>query len=152
MESFFFTFVIIALCCIRYDILNLESKFLQRTALNMWISIIFIKREAPRKNKIYSRTSKATCLAKKNSPVDTATDDIQTISLTYHLKNGHELKRVYPFRVSKADIADSNSISSLTSELFNDFDRFVHYPRLLGMDKKEHLSPLNLSVYTPRIL
>ena len=148
MESFFFTaFVIIALCCIRYDILNLESKIPTTDSIKYVDLDYFYKTQCTSQKEIkFTRELQKQLLAKKNSPVDIATDDIQTISLTYHLKNGHELKRVYPFRVSKADIADSNSISSLTSELFNDFDRIIN---LLGMDKKEHLSPLNLSVYTP---
>ncbi len=147
MESFFFTaFVIITLCCIRYDIFNLESKIPTLDSIKYVDIDYFYKTKCTTQKEIqFTRELQKQLLDKKNAPVDVK-DDIQTISLTFHLKNGHKLKRVYPFRVSKEDIANSNSIISHTTDLFNDDDRIL---KLLGMNKKEQLNPIDFSLSTP---
>lgn len=147
IESFFFTaFVVIALCCIRYDIFNLESKIPTTNSIKyVDINYFYLTKSTSQKEIEFIRELQKQLLAKKNDSIET-TDDIQTISLTYHLKNGHKLTRVYPFKVSKSDIANSNSIISLTTKLFNDYDRIMN---LLAMDQQDNITPLNLSVYTP---
>lgn len=147
IESFVFTtFVVISLCCIRYDIFHLESKIPDTSDIkNVEIDYFYQIKGSTQAEINFIRKLHKQLLDQKNTPIQ-RNDDVHSISLTYNLKNGHKLERVYPFKVSTADYKDPNSIPGLTSNMFNNYERLVNH---LRMKQSDQIKSNNVSFNTP---
>lgn len=147
MESFLFTgLALVSLCMIRYDVFHLESKIPSAKEIsNVEINYLYETKLTDSPDIEYARSLQKQLLAQKNKTIFDS-KNIHTITLTYNLKNGHTLKRLYPFVVSSSEFNDPQSIPSKTSLLFNNYSRILH---LIGMENPENIKETKASIYTP---